>query len=233
MQAAGYPAMNTAAPAAPRRSFEWKGVVVRLCVALTVYIAVVPLGFLFWQSFFTPQTAAKAAEFTLDNYTSAYGSSETPRLFCNSPQFASRAALFPLPLALRLERDSPALLELAQVRLRRVAVRLRRGHCARVDERAHQHALQGAIFRLVDHPAYHPRHPLHGRVDPARQSQDRNHQPRAARLVRAGEALVQRLLAVGDDLGRRTALLADGVSPHDRRFPRDGPGARGVRDHER
>src|SRR5882724_2872416 len=94
MQAAGYPAMNTAAPAALLRSFEWKWVVIGVCVALTVYIAVVPLAFLFWQSFFTPQTAAKAAEFTLDNYTSAYGSSETLRLFWNSLKFAFGASLF-------------------------------------------------------------------------------------------------------------------------------------------
>ena len=33
-----------------------------------------PLAFLLWQSFFTPQTAAKAAEFTLNNYREAYGS---------------------------------------------------------------------------------------------------------------------------------------------------------------
>src|SRR5436190_14722192 len=91
---AGNPAMNAAAPFALRRSFDWKWVVIGLCVALTVYIAVVPLAFLLWQSFFTPQTAAKAAEFTLGNYTSAYGSSETLRLFWNSVQFAVGASLF-------------------------------------------------------------------------------------------------------------------------------------------
>src|SRR6266478_3050406 len=94
MQAAGYPAINTAAPSALLRSFEWKWVVIGLCVALTVYIAVIPLAFLLWQSFFTPQTAAKAAEFTLGNYTSAYGSSETLRLFWNSLKFAFGASLF-------------------------------------------------------------------------------------------------------------------------------------------
>ena len=34
--------MTAAAPALPR-SFEWKWIVIGLCVALTVYIAVVPL----------------------------------------------------------------------------------------------------------------------------------------------------------------------------------------------
>ena len=33
----------------------------RCACALTLYLAVVPLGFLLWQSFFTPQSAAKAA----------------------------------------------------------------------------------------------------------------------------------------------------------------------------
>src|SRR5258708_32353000 len=71
---------------APREKgrFEWSWVVIGLCVAITVYIAIVPLGFLVWQSFFTPQTADKAAVFTLSNYTEAYGSSETWRLFRNA-----------------------------------------------------------------------------------------------------------------------------------------------------
>src|SRR6266513_1464208 len=94
MQAAGNPAASIAAPVALQRAFEWKWVVIGLCVALTVYIAVVPLAFLLWQSFFTPHTAAKAAEFTLGNYTSAYGSSETLRLFWNSLKFAFGASLF-------------------------------------------------------------------------------------------------------------------------------------------
>jgi iron(III) transport system permease protein len=93
MQAAGNPALTSGARLLPR-SFDWKWVVIGLCVALTVYIAVVPLAFLLWQSFFTPQTASKAAQFTLGNYTSAYGSSETARLFWNSVQFATGAALF-------------------------------------------------------------------------------------------------------------------------------------------
>jgi iron(III) transport system permease protein len=71
-----------------KRRFEWGWVVIAVCVAITVYIAIVPLGFLIWQSFFTPQTADKAAQFTLSNYTEAYGSSETVRLFWNSVKFA-------------------------------------------------------------------------------------------------------------------------------------------------
>src|SRR2546426_2972689 len=102
MQAAGYPAMNAAAPAALLRSLDWKWIVIGLCVVFTIYIAVVPLAFLLWQSFFTPQTAAKAAEFTLGNYTSAYGSSETLRLFWNSVQFAVGASVFAFVLGTAL-----------------------------------------------------------------------------------------------------------------------------------
>ncbi len=93
--------MTAAAPALPR-PFEWKWVVVGLCVAFAVYIAVVPLAFLLWQSFFTPQTASKAAQFTLDNYAQAYGSGDTARLFWNSLQFAVGASLFSFTLGTAL-----------------------------------------------------------------------------------------------------------------------------------
>ena len=79
---------------AERRRFEWGWIVIGLCVAITVYIAVIPLGFLVWQSFFTPQTAEKAAQFTLGNYVEAYGSSETARLFWNSVKFAVGTSCF-------------------------------------------------------------------------------------------------------------------------------------------
>jgi ABC-type spermidine/putrescine transport system permease subunit I len=73
---------------------SWKALVIGVCVAFTVYIAVVPLGFLLWQSFFTPQTATKAAEFTWGNYITAYTSSDTARLFWTSVQFAVGTAGF-------------------------------------------------------------------------------------------------------------------------------------------
>ncbi|HEX7605854.1 MAG TPA: ABC transporter permease subunit, partial [Usitatibacter sp.] len=86
-------AAAVAHPADARR-FEWGWVVIALCVAITVYLAIVPLGFLVWQSFFTPQTADEAARFTLSNYTEAYGSSETWRLFRNSVLFAIGTSSF-------------------------------------------------------------------------------------------------------------------------------------------
>jgi iron(III) transport system permease protein len=85
----------SAEPPAPRSfSISLKWVVIGLCVAFTTYIAVIPLGFLLWQSFFTPQTATKAAVFTFDNYITAYTSSETVRLFWNSVRYAVGVAFF-------------------------------------------------------------------------------------------------------------------------------------------
>ncbi len=77
-----------------REGLSWKGLVIGVCVLFTVYIAVVPLGFLLWQSFFTPHTASKAAEFTWQNYITAYTSSDTARLFWTSVQFALGTACF-------------------------------------------------------------------------------------------------------------------------------------------
>ena len=73
---------------------DLKWVVVGVSVAIVSYLAIVPLVFLLWQSFFTPQTASKAAEFTLNNYIQAYTSLETLRLFINSVQFGAGASLF-------------------------------------------------------------------------------------------------------------------------------------------
>jgi iron(III) transport system permease protein len=92
------------APAAlaPRLAFDPKWLIIGLCVALTVYLGIVPLGFLLWQSFFTPQTAAKAAEFTLGNYREAYGTAETWVLFWNSVKFASGTAVLAFVLGTAL-----------------------------------------------------------------------------------------------------------------------------------
>ena len=75
-------------------ALDWKWLIVGACVAFTVYIAVIPLGFLLWQSFRTPQTAAVDAVFTFENYFTAYGSLETLRLFWTSLQFAAGTAIF-------------------------------------------------------------------------------------------------------------------------------------------
>src|SRR5258708_3411589 len=91
VQSAGHPGLGDERfVSAPR--FDTKWLIIALCVALTLYLGVVPLAFLLWQSFFTPQSAAKAAQFTFGNYAEAYGSRDTWILFGNSLKFATRAA---------------------------------------------------------------------------------------------------------------------------------------------
>ncbi len=78
---------------AARFRLDLKWVILGLCVVAVAYLAVIPLGFLLWQSFFTPQTAAKPAVFTLQNYATAYTSLETAKLFLNSLLFAIALAV--------------------------------------------------------------------------------------------------------------------------------------------
>ena len=82
--------------AATRPRLDLKWVILALCVAAVAYLALIPLGFLLWQSFFTPHTAAKPAVFTLGNYAAAYSSLETAKLFVNSVVFATGTAAFSL-----------------------------------------------------------------------------------------------------------------------------------------
>src|SRR5438128_1736430 len=79
---------------APRLDAKW--VMIGVPVALVVWLALVPLAFLLWQSFLTPQTAALAAQYTLENFRTAYLSSDNIRLFANSLQFAVGAAVLSL-----------------------------------------------------------------------------------------------------------------------------------------
>ena len=185
--------------------FDAKWLVIGVCVALTLYLAVVPLGFLLWQSFFTPQTAAKAAEFTFGNYRQAYAPRETWALFWNSLQFAIGTALLAFVLGTAL---------------------------AWMNERTNT-PFKGLFFALSLIPLIIPGilftvawillgSPKIGIINLVLQS-----------AVRHRRRVLQRLLDVGNDLGRRAALLADGLPADDRGVPRDGPGARGVGDDER
>jgi iron(III) transport system permease protein len=81
-------------PTSSRLDAKW--LVLGACVAAVAYLAIIPLGFLLWQSFFTPHTAAKPAVFTLQNYASAYTSVQTARLFVNSLLFSVGTACFAL-----------------------------------------------------------------------------------------------------------------------------------------
>ncbi|HTS40152.1 MAG TPA: iron ABC transporter permease [Xanthobacteraceae bacterium] len=90
--------MNAAvldAPAAPRPSvrIDAKWLMIGGAVALVAWLTLLPLGFLLWQSFLTPQTATTPAAFTLQNYIEAYTGFETFRLLFNSLRFATGAAL--------------------------------------------------------------------------------------------------------------------------------------------
>jgi len=77
-------------PALPRIDFTW--LVIGGSVALAAWLSLVPVAFLLWQSFLTPETAAVPARFTWENYAAAYFSAETLRLFGNSVTFGAGSA---------------------------------------------------------------------------------------------------------------------------------------------
>jgi iron(III) transport system permease protein len=79
---------------APRFELNW--LLIGVPVVLVVWLALVPLAFLLWQSFLTPQTAIAPAQYTLDNFRNAYLSADNARLMLNSLQFATGAALLSL-----------------------------------------------------------------------------------------------------------------------------------------
>src|SRR5262249_57166760 len=76
--------------------FDAKWLLIGVPVALVLWLALVPLAFLIWQSFLTPQTAAAPAQYTLENFRAAYLSPDNARLFLNSLQFAVGAAALSL-----------------------------------------------------------------------------------------------------------------------------------------
>ena len=69
-----------------------KWLVIGAAVALAAWLSLVPLAFLLWQSFMTPETATTPAQLTLDNYRTAFWSVETLRVFGNSVRFAAGSA---------------------------------------------------------------------------------------------------------------------------------------------
>ena len=69
--------LGTLPRAEPARwRFDLRWILIGVPVALVVWLAIVPLTFLLWQSFFTPHTAAEPAVFTLGNYPAAYTTGE-------------------------------------------------------------------------------------------------------------------------------------------------------------
>src|SRR5215813_9788393 len=90
------------APVAFWQRLDSKWLLIGVPIALVVWLSLVPLVFLLWQSFLTPQTASKPAVFTLENFETAYLSAETFRLFFNSVQFAAGTAVLALCLGTAL-----------------------------------------------------------------------------------------------------------------------------------
>ncbi len=91
--------LGTLPSAEPARwHFDSRWILIGIPVVLVVWLAVVPLAFLLWQSVLTPQTASRPAEFTLDNFRTAYFTTETIPLFMNSVVFAAGTAVFALVL---------------------------------------------------------------------------------------------------------------------------------------
>ena len=77
---------NSVSPAPlPRIDARWP--VMGICVALAAWLSLVPLAFLLWQSFLTPETAVTPGRFTWENYGTAYFNADTLRLFGNSVAF--------------------------------------------------------------------------------------------------------------------------------------------------
>lgn len=94
MEAVGQGATFFSGEAKGWRRLDLKWAVIGVSVLVVAYLALMPLGFLFWQSFMTPQTAANAAHFTFGNYITAYASRDTAALFLNSIKFAAGTSLF-------------------------------------------------------------------------------------------------------------------------------------------
>ncbi len=82
--------------------FDTKWLLIGAPVALVIWLALVPLAFLLWQSVLTPQTASAPAQFTLNNFRTAYFSADTARLFLNSVQFSAGSALLALTVGTTL-----------------------------------------------------------------------------------------------------------------------------------
>ena len=84
------------------KMFEPKWLIIGAVVLIVAWLALVPLGFLLWQSFMTPATFDTPAEFTFGNYLEVYTSSETLRLFGNSTSYALGSSVLALVIGTAL-----------------------------------------------------------------------------------------------------------------------------------
>lgn len=69
-----------------------KWLVIGVCLVVVGFLALVPFGFMVWQSFLTPETADAPSIFTLNNYITAYTNPETIKTLGNSIEFALGAS---------------------------------------------------------------------------------------------------------------------------------------------
>ncbi|MFL9986099.1 ABC transporter permease [Paraburkholderia sediminicola] len=84
---------DVAAGAVRRNRISGKWFIIGGAVIVVSLLALIPLTFLFWQSFFTPQIADSPAVATIGNYVTAFASWETLRTLLTSLRFAFGAAL--------------------------------------------------------------------------------------------------------------------------------------------
>ncbi len=136
--------------AGPRVDTKW--LIIGVSVAIVAWLALIPLAFLLWQSFMTPETASVPARFTWENYRQAYTSAEGIPLFFNSIQFATGTAVFSLLVGTFF---------------------------AWVNERTNTPFKPLFFVMSIDAPR-DPRHPVHGVVDHAGEPEDRDPEPRPA-----------------------------------------------------
>lgn len=78
------------------RRFETKWFVIGGATLVVAWLTLIPLGFLFWQSFHTTGTMQEPAVLTMENYITAFESAESLVLMGNSLQFAFFTAAFAL-----------------------------------------------------------------------------------------------------------------------------------------
>lgn len=92
------PSLETAAGrlAGLAARIDAKWIIIGTISAIVAWLALIPLGFLLWQSLRTPDTAAAPAVTTFANYVEAYTNANTARLFGNSLLFAGGTATFSL-----------------------------------------------------------------------------------------------------------------------------------------
>jgi iron(III) transport system permease protein len=96
------PALAITAIAKPRARFDKAALVIAAAVIIVAWLALVPLGFLLWQSFMTPISAAEPAQFTFENYRNVFGDTENIRLLANSLIFAGGASVLSLGIGTAL-----------------------------------------------------------------------------------------------------------------------------------